>query len=116
MKILISILLLLTFTPVFMPFGKLSEDKRGQQTLTVSYAIYLLSFSILVYCALFRDLYWGFELGDLMIYFVFTVTMVVSNFGIGLRNKTGREIKYFFSTINIIASIYLIIMLWKHLV
>jgi len=116
MEILILILLLLTFIPVFMPFGQRSEDKRGQQTLTVSYVIYLLSFSILIYCALFRDLYFGYELGDLMIYFVFTVAMVVSNFGIGLRNKIGREIKYFFSTINIIASTYLIIMLWKHLV
>ena len=116
MEILISILLLLTFIPVFLPFGQRSKDKKGLNTLIVSYVIYLLSFIILIYCAFFRDLYFGYELGDLIIYLVFTIIMVVSNFGIGLRNKTGREFKYFFSTINTIASIYLIIMLWKHLV
>jgi len=66
-----------------------------------------------MYCTLFTNLYFGYELGDLMIYFIFTVAMVVSNFGIGLRNKIGREFKYFLSTMNIIASVSLIIMLIK---
>lgn len=39
--------------------------------------------------------------------------MALSNLGMGMRNKVGKEVKYFFSTVNILAGVYLIKILFE---
>ena len=109
MKILFFALLLLSFIPIFWSFRQNQSDKRGQYI----YTAYLISFLVFMYCAIFRDLYFGYELGDLFFYSIFLFAMIISNLGIGLRKRIGRELKYLFSTINIVATVYLILMLCK---
>jgi hypothetical protein len=111
MEYIILGLLLLTFIPVFIPFKKTQSDKRGQDILTITYIIYLVLFLLFVYFVIFKNLSFCFELGDLMIYALLYLAMIVANLGFGLRNSIGREFKYFFSLINVIASIYMIQML-----
>jgi len=111
MEFILLGILLLTFIPVFIPFRKTLSDTRGLKILTITYVIYLILFLVIVYLALFKDLYFGFELGDLQIYALLYLAMILANCGIGLRNSIGQEFKYFFSLINVFASIYLIYML-----
>lgn len=113
MQIFFLIILLLTFIPVIKPFGLKTSDNRGLLVLTISYILYFLSYLSFWYFTLFKDMYFGYELGDLIFYLIFSLTMIVANFGMGLRNKIGVEFKYFFSTIIIIASIWIIIMIFK---
>ncbi len=98
----------MSFIPIFLPFKKSQADKRGQDILIITYLIYLVLFILLVYFVLFKELSFGLELGDLVIYAVSYLVMMIANLGLGLRNSTGREIKYIFSLINVITSIYLI--------
>jgi len=104
-------LLLLSFIPIFIPFKRSSIDKRGKDILIITYLIYLILFLLLVYFVLIKELSFGFELGDLVIYAVSYLVMIIANLGLGLRNSTGKEIKYIFSLINFITSIYIINML-----
>src|ERR1035437_9703734 len=105
MKILFFALLLLSFIPIFWSFRQNQSDKRGQYILTITYTAYLISFLVFMYCAISRDLYFGYELGDLFFYSIFLFAMIISNLGIGLRKRIGRELKYLFSTINIVATV-----------
>ena len=111
MEFILLGILLLTFIPVFIPFRKTLSDIRGLKILTITYMIYLILFLLIVYLALFEDLYFGYGMGDLYTYALLSIAMILANFGIGLRNSIGQEFKYFFSLINILASIYLIYML-----
>lgn len=38
--------------------------------------------------------------------------MIIGNIGLGLRNKTEKEVKLFFSAINLIATAFLVVMLF----
>lgn len=111
MEIILIIILLLTFVPVIKPFGENKLDNSGQLILTGTYLFYLVLYLIFGYLVSFENLYFGYELGDLFYYLIFTVVIVSSNLCMGLRNKTGKELKYFFSALNIISGIYLISML-----
>ena len=111
MEFILLGLLLLTFIPVFIPYRKTLYDIRGLKILTITYVIYLVLFLLFVYLVFFKDLYFGYGLGDLEIYALLYLAMILANCGIGLRNSVGQEFKYLFSLMNVSASIYLIYML-----
>ena len=113
METTLLIILLLTFVPVIRPFGKKQLKNSGQLLLTGVYLLYLILYLIFWYLVLFKDLNLGYELGNLFFYLIFTVAMVLSNLGMGFRNKIGKELKYFFSALNIIAGIYLVKMIFE---
>lgn len=113
MEIILLTILLLTFIPVIKPFGLNSSENRGQLVLAISYILFFISYLIFWYLALFKDLYFGYELGDLFYYFIFYLAMIVANLGMGLRNRIGVEFKYFFSAIILIANTWLITVILK---
>lgn len=115
MKIVLLILLILTFVPVIKPFGLKTSDNKGNLVLTIPYILYFVSYLSFWYFALFEDLYFGYELGDLIYCLIFSLAMIFANFGMGLRNKLGLELKYFFSILIVFANIWLITMIFKGL-
>lgn len=55
-------------------------------------------------------MYFGYELGDLAIYFVSIIVFLVSSIGMGFKYKFGPESRLFFSLVNIGASVFLLVM------
>lgn len=113
MEFLIPFILISTLIPVFKPFGSVKSDKRGLPFLFFTYSLYLLTFLTFWHFSLFQDMHLGYELGDIVYYFIFTLTMVIANLSMGFRNKMGVEFRYFISAIILIANIWMISMIFQ---
>lgn len=112
MDVAFSFLLLFSFFPVFFPFGHKKVENLGLLFLSSTYFLYLTCFLFFLYFLLFKDLYFGYGLLDQFFYLIFGLVMIIGNIGLGLRNKTEKEVKLFFSAINLIATAFLVVMLF----
>jgi hypothetical protein len=102
-------ILLAAFIPVFLPLVIREGNSENLRLYLYSYlAFTFLAVSFFV-LGFFADLQLGYGLGDLAYHFIFYITLIVCNVGMGFRKRMKKPAKYFMAGIQIMMSIYLIV-------